>query len=61
MFREKEETLQIVNIEYLCLRPPGQMGQLLKLQAKKILTKHKNPSLSSRELVLNLQREELAS
>lgn len=60
LFREKEETLQIVNIEYLCLRPPGQMGQLLNLQAKKIITKHKNPSLSSRELDLNLQREGLA-
>lgn len=36
------------------------MGQLLTLQAKKIITKHKNPFLSSRELDLNLQREGFA-
>lgn len=60
MFREEDETHQTVNIECLHLRLPAHMGQLLSLQARKITTKYKNLSLSSRELYLNLQTEGLA-
>lgn len=56
MFREKNGNFQIVSIKYLYLRPPVQMGQLLNLQAGKIIPKHKNLSTSSRELHLNLEK-----